>query len=75
MDQSERMLESDRLRGLTIACPECGTTIQSTGKMYYSPVIKDWLIEYWCPVDQEFLTIYTPETARLARETAGDHDD
>ncbi|WP_143002358.1 hypothetical protein [Nitrosospira sp. Nl5] len=72
MQQPDREVKSDRLLGLSVACPQCGTTMQSTGKMHYSPVIKDWLIEYWCPSDRQLFNIYTPETYSLARELASD---
>jgi hypothetical protein len=65
-------VQSKRLLNLTLACPECGTIMRATGKMQYSPVIQDWLIEYWCPVDQEFFQIYTPESSQLAKEIVGD---
>jgi hypothetical protein len=44
--------------------------MQSTGKMVYQPVIGEWTIEYWCPNDQEFFRIYTPENKALADEVA-----
>jgi len=72
MDQSDREVKSDRLLGLAVACPQCGAAMQSTGKMYYSPVIKDWLVEYWCPCDRQFFKIYTPETYSISRELASD---
>lgn len=70
MDAPNQEVTSDRLLGLSLICPECGTTMRSTGKMQYSPVIKEWLIEYWCPRDQQLFHIYTPETYSLARELA-----
>lgn len=70
MDHFDIEMKSDRLLGLSIACPECGSAMQSTGKMYYSPVIKEWLIEYWCPSDRQMFNIYTPETYSLSRELA-----
>ena len=72
MDQSDREVKSDRLLGLAVACPQCGAAMQSTGKMYYSPVIKDWLVEYWCPCDRQLFKIYTPETYSISRELASD---
>lgn len=72
MQQSDREVKNDRLLGLSVACPQCGTAMQSTGKMYYSSVIKDWLIEYWCPYDRQLFNIYTPETYSLAWELAPD---
>jgi hypothetical protein len=75
MDQPDREVKSDLLLGLSLACPECGTPMKSTGKMYYSPVIKDWLIEYWCPYDRQLFKIYTPETHSLSRKLAGHTDE
>ena len=70
MDPTGREVKSDRLLGLGIVCPQCGTPMQSTGKMQYSPVIKEWLIEDWCPLDRQLFHIYTPEAYSLAREVA-----
>ena len=75
MNQPDREVKSDLLLGLSIACPECGAALQSTGKMVYSPVIKDWLIEYWCPYDRQLFKIYTPETYSLSRKLAGSTDE
>lgn len=72
MSENDKWLESDRLLSLTVRCPEDGTFMSATGRMHYVANMSDWFIEYWCPTDQELITIYTPESARLAREIAGD---
>lgn len=72
MEQSERRVKNERLIGLVTACTTCGASMQSTGRMMYSPVINDWLIEYWCPNEEELYNIFRPETASLARNIAKD---
>lgn len=75
MSAAERQVKSKRLQSLTLPCPQCGTTMQATGKMNYNPVIEEWVIEYWCPSDQQLFTIYTPETAGLTRDIAKEAED
>ncbi|MEJ2431074.1 MAG: hypothetical protein P8075_19485 [Deltaproteobacteria bacterium] len=63
--EERKTMYSDRLLKLTRTCPECGTLMNATGKMYYDKTISEWLIEYWCSTDEENFAIYTPETKEL----------
>lgn len=72
MLEDEKVTHNDRLLGLTIRCPECGTFMTATGKMHYNTTMSQWFIEYWCPRDREMFPIYTPETDQLARDIAKD---
>ena len=75
MSEPDRQVKSEKLLSLTLACPECGTTMQATGKMSYNSVIKEWVIQYWCPSDRQVFNIYKPETADLAGEIAKEVSD
>jgi phage FluMu protein Com len=70
--KNEKVIYQNRLLGLTMKCPECGTLMTATGKMHYDPTMSRWFIEYWCPRDQEMFPIYTPETDHLTRDIAKD---
>jgi hypothetical protein len=72
MDSPGGEVKSDKLLGMSLVCPQCGSAMQSTGKMQYSPVINEWLIEYWCPRDRQLFHIYTPEAYSLARDVASE---
>ena len=75
MSEPDRQVRSDKLSSLTLACPECGTTMQATGTMRYDSVIEEWVIQYWCPSDRQVFDIYTPETSVLAAEIAKEAGD
>ena len=41
--------------------------------MYLQRKYHVWWIEYWCPVDEEYLQISTPETDKLAEQIANNY--
>jgi len=64
------LIYSDRLKLLTMRHDDCKSLMHGTGKMiYYAPTDR-WFIEYYCPDQDEYHEIYTPETNALAWEIA-----
>lgn len=64
-----RILQSERLLGLSRNCPECGGLIRSDGKLYFDEGTQfGWSIGYWCPTDRETLRIWSPADNALIQE-------
>ena len=66
----EKTIYSNRLLGFTKRCSVCGTLISSTGNMQYDDVVSQWFIEYWCPVDEEIFTVFSPDKKQLTEDIA-----
>ena len=61
-----------RLLPLLRECLQCHimTSMTATGKLYYDIRLDKWLIEYWCPKDQELFRIWSADRDALTREIA-----
>ena len=42
-------------------CPECGTEMTGTGTVVHRDDPPTWLVELWCPKEQEVFTIWTAD--------------
>ncbi|SNT12835.1 hypothetical protein SAMN06265795_114123 [Noviherbaspirillum humi] len=69
-----KMATSDRLLGLSMACPGCDRQITSNGHMYYTAFLKSWSIGFWCPVEKEVFPCWRPEYQSLINEVAAGLD-
>jgi hypothetical protein len=68
----DKVAENDRAKKLRHACPECGSTMRGTGKLYYVRASGRWFIEYLCAHEQELFPIWVEETQKLAEEWAAE---
>lgn len=61
-----------RAKALRHPCPECGSTMRGTGKLYYLAQTDAWFVEYFCEREQEIVPLWSQETQKLAEEMAAD---
>jgi hypothetical protein len=63
----DQRIETDRVRGLSHPCAECGRAMPATGNLFHPrpPGPSMWLVEYECVHCRERSRIWTPETADL----------
>jgi hypothetical protein len=68
--EHDTIIYDDQLKALTTQHDDCRTPMRGTGKMsYYAPTDR-WFIEYYCPDQDEYHNIYTPETNEIALRIA-----
>ena len=63
---------SERAKALRHRCPECGSMMRGTGKVYFLARTQHWFIEYSCEREQEIVALWSSETQKLAEEIAAD---
>ncbi|WP_394822545.1 hypothetical protein [Pendulispora albinea] len=68
----DRHTFSERARTLRHSCPECGSMMRGTGKIYYLARTQRWFVEYLCEREQEIVPLWSPDTQKLAEEIAAD---
>lgn len=50
--------QAEGLEDLTRRCPDDGTPMKTTGIVGLHPESGFWVVEYWCPVEEEARLIY-----------------
>jgi hypothetical protein len=67
------VIYDDRLKSVVIEYSECGAPMHGTGKMTYNAKLNRWFLEFWCPVDKEYVSMSTVETNAAALRIAESH--
>lgn len=72
-DWYDKKIENDKARALRHRCPECGSTMRGTGKLYFMRDDGHWFVEYLCEREQELFSVWAEETQKIAEALA--HED
>ena len=55
---------------LEYPCPEDGTPMKATGKLFYDPKFDRWYAEFHCEREQDWYVLWAPETQAAAEMSA-----
>lgn len=71
--EDESDVFDDRLKELSMRCPDCGTLIYGSGRMAWNALTQHWYVDYWCPVDRETIPRWSEDAEPVIRAVAVSH--
>ena len=61
-----RVLTVKEMPELERACPECGTIMKSSKRLFHDPT--GWYVAFYCPKHEEFFPVDAPEYRDMVRD-------